>query len=233
MKTFEQVWQASYFPDAPFAKSGSLVLCTNPALDKDESLVLLTLRDNVTRVCLTPELALSLRIEEQNISDVQTLKDWLATKNVRLHSPDLVYFGDSLLSGLQQNPDICIRRLDDKDAAAFSAFCDEIDEDELDNAYVELDHWAVYGLFVREHLVCAASLYPWEDSKLLDLGVVTHPGVRSQGLARALVAEIDTQMRQQGYVLQYRTQADNSASIRLAESLGLRFYGVWEPLAQE
>ena len=41
---------------------------------------------------------------------------------------------------------------DERDRAAFAVFQASASEPDLDGAYVELDHWAVYGAFDHDRL---------------------------------------------------------------------------------
>ena len=67
-----------------------------------------------------------------------------------------------------------IRHLDPADAAAFDGFQASAREEDLDAAWVELDHWQVFGAFDGERLVAAGSMYPWSlDPALADMGVLT------------------------------------------------------------
>lgn len=43
----------------------------------------------------------------------------------------------------------------------------------MDDANVELDNWAVFGSFEEHRLVSAASMYPWDNAQIADLGVLT------------------------------------------------------------
>jgi GNAT superfamily N-acetyltransferase len=65
------------------------------------------------------------------------------------------------------------------------------------------------------------------------LGVVTLPEFRGKGFAKILINYAHQQIAEEGYILRYRTQTDNLPSIKLAESLGLKFYGLWEPIKEE
>lgn len=78
-----------------------------------------------------------------------------------------------------------MRQLTEQDDAIFSAFESSASEQDLDDAYVELDHWAVFGSFEQNRLVCAASMYPWgEDVQIADLGILTLSAYRGKGHAR-------------------------------------------------
>jgi predicted GNAT family acetyltransferase len=120
------------------------------------------------------------------------------------------------------------RRLTETDADAFAAFAAHAPADDLDEAFVELDHWLIFGTFVDARLVAAASMYPWQGTQLADLGVITLPAYRGQGLARATVRAISAGALRQGYEPQYRCQLDNSPSVALAHSAGFVRFGTWD-----
>lgn len=121
-----------------------------------------------------------------------------------------------------------VRRLTARDEAAFAAFEKASSAQDLDDAYVELDHWAVFGAFDQDRLVCAASMYPWEDARIADTGVLTLPAFRGKGHARNVVSAISRHAYEQGFEPQYRCQIDNHASIALARASGLTSFGKWE-----
>lgn len=120
------------------------------------------------------------------------------------------------------------RALTEDDAAAFEAFTARAPQADLEEAYVELDHWLVVGTFVEEELVCVASAYPWRDTVMADLGVVALPEHRGKGLAKRAVLALSGLALQRGYEPQYRCQLDNHASVRLADAAGLRPLGTWD-----
>ncbi len=119
------------------------------------------------------------------------------------------------------------RRLTDEDADAFAGFASAAPADDLDEAFVELDHWLAYGTFVDGELVAAASAYPWAGSLLADIGVITLPASRGRGLGRDTVRAISAAARALGYEPQYRCQLDNAASVALAETAGFVHFGQW------
>jgi hypothetical protein len=47
--------------------------------------------------------------------------------------------------------------------AAFAEFQAAAIEQDLDDAYVELDHCLTFGAFQQNRLVAAASMYPWDE----------------------------------------------------------------------
>nr|WP_246414180.1 GNAT family N-acetyltransferase [Microbacterium thalassium] len=120
------------------------------------------------------------------------------------------------------------RPLSEADAAAFAAFCATAPEADLDAAFVELDHWLVYGAFESGDLAAVASMYPWRDTRLADVGVITLPSLRGRGIGRRIVRAIAADAVSRGYEPQYRCQLDNLASVALAESAGFRRFGFWD-----
>lgn len=59
-------------------------------------------------------------------------------------------------------------------------------------------------------------------------GVTTDPGQRRRGLARKVVEAALDHLGQAGFLARYQVREDNRASIRLAESIGLRYVVTYE-----
>lgn len=121
-----------------------------------------------------------------------------------------------------------VRPLTDADADAFAAFTAAAPEDDVDEAFVELDHWVIVGAFDGDRLVGAASMYPWQHSQLADIGVISLPEERGKGIGRALVRRLAADALQRGYEPQYRCQPDNAASVGLARSAGFTLFARWD-----
>jgi RimJ/RimL family protein N-acetyltransferase len=134
---------------------------------------------------------------------------------------------------LQESQSKQSRQLGTDDEAAFVEFQSNASQQDLDDAYVELDHWAVFGAFDKGCLVCAASMYPWDDQKIADVGVLTLSPFRGQGHARRVVRAISRHAYRLGYEPQYRCQLDNVASVALAKAAGLTLYGKWDVMSFE
>lgn len=122
------------------------------------------------------------------------------------------------------------RRLHGTDADAFAVFSAAASEEDLDAAFVELDHWLVFGTFVDDRLACVASMYPWRGSHLADIGVLTLPAYRGGGFAKATVRALSAAALDRGYEPQYRCQLDNAPSIAVARSAGFERFGTWDVL---
>lgn len=120
------------------------------------------------------------------------------------------------------------RPLTEADAEAFEKFTAAIPENELDEAFVELDHWLVYGTFADDQLVAASSMYPWRGSQLADLGIITHPDYRGRGFATRTVRAISARALADGYEPQYRCQLGNEGSSEVARAAGFTLFGQWD-----
>ncbi len=186
--------------------------------------------DGRTMAALTPELAGRLNLTRQRDLSPQAFRQRLAEASVTLNGADyLFYFAEAgRRSLLREYVTLNVRRLTARDEAAFTAFVAASSARDLDDAYVELDHWAVFGAFEQDRLVCAASMYPWEDAQIADTGVLTLPAFRSKGHARNVISAISRYAYEQGFEPQYRCQIDNHASVALAQASNLTPFGKWE-----
>ncbi len=148
---------------------------------------------------------------------------------IPMHDPDRVHHLplDVHAEVRAERPLAGVRRLTADDADLFASFVAEAPPDDLDDAFVELDHWLVAGAVRDGRLVSVASMYPWRGTGTADLGVITLPDSRGRGLARATVRAISALALQQGYEPQYRCQLDNAASLALARGSGFRALGDW------
>ena len=134
---------------------------------------------------------------------------------------------------LQENSEDGLRQLTEQDDAVFSEFQSSASKQDLDEAYVELDHWAVFGSFEQNRLVSAASVYPWGKAQIADIGILTLSPFRGKGHARKVVRSISKYVYDQGYEPQYRCSLDNHASASLAKASGFTLYGKWEVISPD
>jgi len=196
----------------------------DPTLANNRSVSVLTVAGGVSIATMTPERAAQLAITGDEVTPEQ-----LAT--LTLNDPDhIFYLPESWqATGFDENT----RQLTPRDSAAFERFTTEAPDSDVDDAFVELDHWLVFGTFVENRLVAAASMYPWGGTRLADLGVLTLPEVRGQGHGTALVRAISARARELGYEPQYRCQLDNAPSIVLAEKVGFELFGDWRVILSD
>lgn len=94
--------------------------------------------------------------------------------------------------------------------------------EDVDEAYVEIDHPIVYGCFDGTTLTAAASGY--ERTGFLDIGVITHPKYRRQGLGKAVTGGLCQWALDHEMIAQYRHNINNLSSKHVATSLNFRQY---------
>jgi GNAT superfamily N-acetyltransferase len=208
---------------------GGFSLAINPGLETKLRAMVLTTEEQVM-AAISPKLANRLEFDIEQALSEAIFRSSLGEAGITLNSPDfLFYFDESARNVLLAETDSeSVRQLTAGDAAEFVAFQAAASAQDLDDSYVELDHWAVFGSFEGDRLACAASVYPWLDSKLADLGVLTLPEFRGRGHARKVVHAIYRHAIANGYEPQYRCQLDNNASVALAMTSGLTLFGQWE-----
>ena len=83
----------------------------------------------------------------------------------------------------------------------------------------------VFGCFADEVLAAAGMLEWWGD-RLLQVGIVTHPGYRGRGYGKAVVSAMSTYGLATGGVMQYRTLHANLPSVGIARALGFRRFAL-------
>lgn len=234
--SIEAFWRAIFLDGDVLYRDALLNVVANAQLDADRRAMVWRPAGGTTHAVMTPAIADQLGIgPSQEAMTEATLRQTMVDCNVHLHGADYVFHftevGKHAL--LQEQPPVHVRQLHPvEDAAVFAVFQSSASEQDLDDAYVELDHWAVFGAFEQDRLVCAASMYPWAGQKIADLGVLTLPPYRGQGHAARVVRAISRYAYGQGHEPQYRCQTDNAASVALAGSAGLALFGTWEVVAQ-
>jgi RimJ/RimL family protein N-acetyltransferase len=228
-------WLKAFASEHPAARDATFTVAVNAGLSADRPAMLLHTVDGAFRAVMTPSVADALGLPEVRPQNEAELRRALSNAGVAFHAPDnLFYFSRADLDALladEPHPDV--RQLSDADAELFARFQSEAPQQELDEAYVELDHWAVFGAFAHDRLVTAASVYPWGDARIADVGVLTLPEYRRRGRARAVVRALCRFAAQQGFEPQYRCRLDNHASRAVAEAAGLTHFGTWEAASSE
>ncbi|MCV2357483.1 GNAT family N-acetyltransferase [Paucibacter sp. TC2R-5] len=233
----ESFWQSQFLAETAVFDSERLSVHIKPELEEARRLVLLKRAEGKLMVALKPALAqqVGLLSQAQNLTP-ESLRLMLRAAGIALHGADHVFhFSEAALAALLAEPQAAhIRPLSAADEKLFADFLSQSSEQDLDDAWVELDHWAVFGAFdAQGQLMCAASMYPWDGAPIADIGVLTLPAFRGQGQARRVVRAICRHAAQAGYQTQYRCQLDNAASIALAQAAGLSLYGNWDVIAQD
>jgi RimJ/RimL family protein N-acetyltransferase len=238
-RTITDYWDGLFACGEVIQADQDLTITINPNLSPQRRVMLLRQADGMTRAALTPQIANLLSLPSPHggaqLLPLQRFRARLAEVGVVLHPPDRILY---YLAAMQPWPvtvsEAAARELSERDAAAFTAFQSEASEQDQEAAtFVELDHWAVFGVFEQERLVSAASMYPWDNAAIADLGVLTLPGWRGKGYARALVRSISRHALGRAHQPQYRCQLDNSASTALARAAGFSLFGLWEVVSPD
>lgn len=235
-QTITDFWESQFFNGDIIYNDKTFTVTINHDLSEASRVMVLETADGRVMAVLTPEMAEKLDLSKgQELSELN-FRQKLNEGGVTLHGADyLFYFSEAEKNVLlQENQEGTLRQLTEQDDAIFSAFESSASEQDLDNAYVGLDHWAVFGSFEQNRLVCAASMYPWgENVQIADLGVLTLTTFRGKGHARKVVRSICKYAYEHGYEPQYRCQLDNEASTFLANAAGLTLFGKWDVISPD
>jgi GNAT superfamily N-acetyltransferase len=119
-------------------------------------------------------------------------------------------------------PDFNLGRLSSDNQAALDALRQRCTECEIEDAYVEIEHEIAWGCFRDRRLAAAGSGY--RRNGFMDIGVLTAPELRGQGLARHVVCALADDTLKLGLIPQYRCNQINQASRRVAEAAGFTLY---------
>ncbi len=230
-------WRATFLDGEVLYRDAELTVVVNAKLDAVRRAMVWRSAGGEIHAVMTPAIADQLGLCRSQLALTEpVLRQTMLDRAVQLHGADYVfYFSEAGKHALlQEQPPVHVRQLHPAtDAAAFALFQSSASEQDLDEAYVELDHWAVFGAFEQDRLVCAASMYPWCGQKIVDTGVLTLPAHRAKGHAAQIVRAISQYACGQGYEPQYRCQTENCASAALAKSAGLVLFGTWEVIAAD
>lgn len=209
---------------------GRFRLTVNPDLTPDRQVGVLT-TDEGTRICLHPRVAETAGLTEPAAGTTpEQVLQRLRAAEVELNGADHLHYlpvaAAQRLRGEADDP--LVRELGAADEDLFAAFTAACSAEDLDEAYVELDHWLVLGVVEEGALVAAASAYLWDGSRLADVGVITHPEHRRRGHARRVVRAINRRLLERGHQPQYRCFHTNAASAAVAASTGMARFGSWD-----
>jgi RimJ/RimL family protein N-acetyltransferase len=230
-------WRAPFLSGDVLHEEEAFSVAVNPDLSDDRRVMVLETVDGTVRAVLAPAMAGKLGLERGQDLSASIFRQRLSGAGVTLHDADNVfYFVDADKQALLQESHadtVTVRQLTEHDGAIFAEFESSASEQDLDDAYVELDHWAVFGTFEQDLLVGAASAYPWQDAQIADIGVLTLAPFRGKGHARRVVRAICQYAYGQGCEPQYRCQLDNLASAAVAKAAGLTLFGTWEVVSPD
>ncbi|UNK15955.1 GNAT family N-acetyltransferase [Paenibacillus sp. N3/727] len=234
-QTITDFWRTQFFNGDVLYSDEVFTVAINPDLSEDSWIIVLETSDGRVMAVLTPAPADKIGLYQVQDLSEPIFRQKLIETGVTLHGADyLFYFSEANKNELlQENLEGDLRHLTEQDDAVFSEFQSSASEQDLDDAYVELDHWAVFGSFEQNRLICAANMYPWEDAQIADLGVLTLTPFRGKAYARKVVRSISKYACDQGYEPQYRCQLDKLASVSLAKAAGLTLFGKWDVISPD
>ncbi|HEV7304653.1 GNAT family N-acetyltransferase [Ensifer sp.] len=207
-------WRATLSSGTVVQGESGFTVAITSALDGDSEAMVLKTADRQVMAAVSPALAEKLAVSGRPDLCEPVFLHMLQEAGVTLHDADYIfYFAEAEKAALlREQPASSVRLLTADDASVFAEFQSSASEEDLDAAYVELDHWLVFGAFDGDRLVCAASMYPWkEESRIADMGILTLATHRGKGHARCVVRAISRHALGQGYEPQYRCQLDNDA----------------------
>lgn len=220
-------------PDRPHP--GKYRIFTDAKLPASRSVMLLDPVGSGGFLTMLPEIAQRTGLEPGSEIESGRLAEALRIADIKLNGADDLFYFSTEEKKLLHNESFpaTVRQLTADDVDAFEAFASDAPEDDMDEAFVELDHWLVFGCFVEDRLVSAASMYPWSGTSFADLGVITLPQFRGRGFGRQTVRAIGAQALKRGYEPQYRCQPDNVSSVRLAEASGFSLFATWDVIRSD
>ncbi|MFV8453106.1 GNAT family N-acetyltransferase [Vibrio campbellii] len=133
----------------------------------------------------------------------------------------------NLAGSLEQIQEVTL----DKYRDTLLQFLSTFSEVDVEKADFELDSEKFYLAFVGKEVAGAIASYcgvePYES-----LSVLVKPKFRGQGIGKALVSFWANEVKSRNRVARYRTNAENTASIKLCESIGFKAHSRIQVLAQ-
>lgn len=221
-------WIAPFETPVALQVSPQFRLAIDASIEPD-AMAQILYRGDQTFALIAPVLSENPAVRDAR--DEESLRAALAASGIEMNGPDFLHFlpeGKKARLSVTPNPSH-IRLLTDQDAELFAKFANSCPADDFEEAFVELQHWAVYGAFDDGRIVAAGSAYPYDEiTSLADLGVVTLPSHRGRGLGRDVIHALARHAIERGFEPQYRCQIDNAPSVTLAARSGFERFASWD-----
>jgi GNAT superfamily N-acetyltransferase len=122
-------------------------------------------------------------------------------------------------------PTMGARLLSDQDLAALRGLAAACGPTEWEHAGIDPACPPLYGCHAGEVLAAAGTLQRW-GTRLLHVGIVTHPAQRGRGYGKAVVSAMTADGLASGGVVQYRTLQANLPSVGIARALGFQRFAL-------
>lgn len=122
---------------------------------------------------------------------------------------------------ISHDSDYIIRQLTKEDAEAFADFQAQCSEQERQVGEVGLEDEMIFGILDGNRIIAVASSFEWYG--FVDIGVLTDPAYRGQGVGKAVIATIVNhylQNKEDERILLYRHETSNIGSAKIAKAVG-------------
>ncbi|MCA9912232.1 MAG: GNAT family N-acetyltransferase [Anaerolineae bacterium] len=121
-----------------------------------------------------------------------------------------------------------VRVLTSADQAAFDEFQARCSAEDRDTGDIAIQHELAVGVFDGERIAAGASMFEWIGFS--DIGVLSDPTYRRQGLGKAAVSFLCEELlrREHERVILYRHELNNTGSQGIAVGLNFHFIAMME-----
>lgn len=208
-----------------FKERGSFVYDSENAVDSDS--IGIRHIGNHSFVAVDPEIRKDIEdfisILPKDISlNLEHFVTFFGNKKIFIESVTSAYMltQDEIIQPSNLDDRFSIRRLELNDKEDLLSLNKTCTPEEVDNAYVEIDHEIILGCFDGDKLVSAASTVDWDA--YYDIGIITHSDYRKRGLAKRLVYELCLEIFKSGKIPLYRFEVSLFGSAGVAKSLGFK-----------
>jgi GNAT superfamily N-acetyltransferase len=155
------------------------------------------------------------------VFDAARLREVFGPAVERVIGPAWLGYADA--SDHRPAPTMGNRRLDDRDLPELWRLAAACGPTGWEHSGIDPARPPVFGCFAGDTLAAAGMLERWAD-RLLQTGIVTHPGHRGRGYGKAVASAMTTHGLATGAVVQYRTLQANLPSMGIARSLGFQHF---------
>jgi GNAT superfamily N-acetyltransferase len=157
------------------------------------------------------------------VFDVTLLRDVFGTAVDQVIGPAWLGYADA--SDLRPAPTLGTRLLTDQDLPQLELLAAACGPLAWEHSGIDPARAPVFGRFAGDMLAAAGMLERWGD-RLLQVGIVTHPGYRGRGYGKAVVSAMSAYGLATGGVMQYRTLQANLPSVGIARALGFQRFAL-------
>jgi GNAT superfamily N-acetyltransferase len=157
------------------------------------------------------------------VFDVVVLRQVFGTAVDQVIGPAWLGYADT--SDFRPAPTLGARLLTEQDMPELQRLAAACGPTAWEHSGIEPARPPVFGCFAGERLAAAGMLERW-GNRLLQVGIVTHPGYRGRGYGKAVVSAMSAYGLATGGVMQYRTLRANLPSVGIARALGFQRFAL-------